>query len=100
MDQALRIENLFQLAQLVAYLAPESPQRPRLTAMYRLSCSEPLQALLGPWAGAQAPMTTALGLTRNGGFAAHAVSARDESITGLERRHRGRSLGVGVTEAN
>jgi len=75
MDQALRIENLFQLAQLVAYLAPESPQRPRLTAMCRLSCSEPLQPLLGPWAGAQAPMTTALGLPGHGGLPARMLDS-------------------------
>ena len=87
MDQALRIANLFQLAQLVAYLAPVSPQRPRLTAMYCLGCSEPLQALLGPWAGAQTSMPTALCLAEDGWFAAHMAGAREESVTEFRNSH-------------
>ena len=38
--------------------------------MYGLRCCEPLKALLGPWAGAQAPMTTALGLAGDDRLAA------------------------------
>ena len=38
--------------------------------MYGLRCCEPLKALRGPWAGAQAPMTTALGLAGDDRFAA------------------------------
>ena len=38
--------------------------------MYGLRCCEPLKALLGPGAGAQAPMTTALGLAGHDRLAA------------------------------
>jgi len=41
-DQALCVENLLQLAQLEAYLAPQSPQGSCFTAMYCLGGSEPL----------------------------------------------------------
>jgi hypothetical protein len=57
------------------YLAPYSPQGPRFPAVYGLRRREPLEALHGPWAGAQAPMTTALGLAGDGGFTARMVSA-------------------------
>ena len=53
----------------MAYLAPQGPQGPCLAAVYRLSRSEPLQAVLGPWAGTQAPMPTALCLAGDNSIA-------------------------------
>jgi hypothetical protein len=64
-----------QLAQVMAYFAPQSPQGSCFPAMYGLRCSEPLEAFLGPWAGAQAPVASALGLAGYGWFAARMVSA-------------------------
>jgi hypothetical protein len=59
----------------MAYLAPYSPQGTRFPAVYDLRCRKPLEALLGPWAGAQAPMTTTLGAAGYGWFTARIVGA-------------------------
>ena len=70
MDQALCIHLLFQLPQVVADLATQDTQGPCLTAVDSLQDRKLSQPLRGPWAGAQAPMTTALGLTGDNRFAA------------------------------
>ena len=70
LNRAVLDHAVDQLPEVMAYLAPYSPQGPCFPAVYSLRCCEPLEAFLGPWAGAQAPMTTALGLTGYGWFTA------------------------------
>jgi len=72
----------------MAYLAPYSPQGPCFSAVNGLRCREFLKAFHGPWAGAQAPMTTALGLAGDGWFTARMAHAGDECITGFGSDHR------------
>jgi len=88
LNRAVLDHAVDQLAQVMAYLAPYGPQSPCFSAVNGLRCREFLKAFLGPWACAQAPVATALGLTEYNWFAARMVGARDECITGFGSDHR------------
>ena len=76
--QALFVHYFLELAQFMGDLASKDAQGPGLTAMDGLGGCNSRLTLRGPRTSTQAPMTTALGRSWDGGVVAACAPAFDE----------------------